>query len=272
MKSESPGATKAWHIERLLRQAAPDKKITAEIIDGVARELYCSDVYVRAVARKLGYETSGQFISLRDEVVEMLAQRYPDKQLEQGSLSEIAEEMGLSRERIRQIATREGYIAYKDNIALKRRNCSHCNKPLVAKDASTARTRKYMFCDNNNVCRDAFRKEHYYTETPCEICGTPIPFRKSLLTYKMKPRFCSNPCQGKFFGARMAEVWSHSRRCPRTKEGLLQDFPNAFTEEDFRNKYKYSHASSRKYVAEFQEKGWLIVVGKKPTKYAFTIR
>lgn len=111
-----------------------------------------------------------------------------DGHVPQGVLSEISRKLGVSRERIRQIAKREGYIMNRSKKVRKVFECVNCHKEFSVNRIN----QKYC----SLKCRIEHRKKRYFITFKCQICG------KEKTQYKSKGSgvFCSKTCHGRYLG------------------------------------------------------------------------
>lgn len=128
---------------------------------------------------------------LANRIAIKLRDYFPDKRVHRGELTLVANELGVSRERVRQIANKLKYTAanevYRQETA---RVCEVCGKVFFSK-----RRRKY--CSG-----DCYKKhlEKYWTTVFCKECGRGIRVLKSYVSIGRAPTFCGKVCQGKFLG------------------------------------------------------------------------
>ena len=120
---------------------------------------------------------------------QVLALRLGNPQLR---MVEIASQIGISRERVRQILKRAGQPT---NLFSGPRHCPSCGKTLSYK------IRKSGLC---LACLTASRHSQVYKTFICEICGQPFERRMSEVRaarkYGRRIRWCSHRCQGKDLG------------------------------------------------------------------------
>ena len=109
--------------------------------------------------------------------------------------AEIAEQVGVSRERVRQILNSEGLPT---RIAPRLRPCKVCGNPITNNNA------KYY-------CSMACLTKDHQVSLVCSICGKPFKIRTCDYEHRLRHKktnlwFCSKVCQGKWLG-------QHNRWC-----------------------------------------------------------
>ena len=108
-----------------------------------------------------------------------------------GILTEIGKEVGLSRERVRQIAVLMGYqTPWKTSREVNKSNCKICGNEFQ----STVGSR--LCCSKE--CYKTYHRKKYWTTINCKKCKKEKKFLKSLIEIGRKPVFCSKVCQGKW--------------------------------------------------------------------------
>lgn len=109
-------------------------------------------------------------------------------------LQQIATVAGVSRERVRQIAKKNGLITPKnpENVtSIVIRKCLFCKKELKVKRFSS---KKYC----SRKCATEYFSKKYWSKTQCQVCKNEIKYYRS--SFYRKPRFCSKRCQGSYMG------------------------------------------------------------------------
>jgi len=94
--------------------------------------------------------------------------------------SSIANEVGVTRERVRQIAQRNGYAPRKGILKLEM--CPLCGK--------TFKKRNRIYC--SSTC--AYKARHRRTVVNCFRCGKPIERRSGTMRNKTGRYYCSRSC------------------------------------------------------------------------------
>jgi len=115
------------------------------------------------------------------------------------TLQVIGDEVGLSRERVRQILKKEGLTTAHYIESPYKFFCPECGKPT-----------RWKFC--NKQCRD----KYLYIPVTCDNCGK-INYRlQSTVLYRVKNKlnlynghyFCNKRCQGQWMGKQNKAVRS----------------------------------------------------------------
>ena len=134
------------------------------------------------------------------EAVPMVIRTYKDSELTQ---SKIAEILGISRERVRQVVNKLGIDTRDGRISNRPKNlrfCRSCGKELA---------RNYVVKYKNNTagkCRECQSKEAF-VELKYDVCGITFKRRKTqhnraLRDYKGVGVFCSRKCWGTVAGTK----------------------------------------------------------------------
>lgn len=108
-----------------------------------------------------------------------------------GILSEIAKEVGVTRERVRQIAKAEGYLMPHQVTNKHISVCRICGKKFEGRTVA-------KYCSTK--CYE-IKKASYWTKKPCAQCGKIFTFRTSLTRIGREPQFCSKSCYGSHWGS-----------------------------------------------------------------------
>lgn len=160
-----------------------------------------------------------------------------DKNLTSGSATIISRKVGLSRERIRQIANYEGFITRNNpkNPHLYN-NCVYCGKKFKKEPGYTE------FCSSN--CHKKFLFYKYWTITECKNCHKYFIVRRSAFLSRGRT-FCGKTCQGEYvaktygFGSKKGK----NNMCLNAKYNLKtmsRDLPDLFTKQEFAKVYGYA--------------------------------
>lgn len=126
-----------------------------------------------------------------------------------GMLTDVGDDMGVSREYVRQIIVKMGLLSpQKVNKLLRTKKCLHCKKEYFAKKNQT-------YCSPE--CRRLDHHQRYYIDIPCFICKKPVSMLRTGYI-KEKKYFHSKVCQGKYIG----NYFSRGRQsyCPTDPEEL----------------------------------------------------
>ena len=125
----------------------------------------------RCHAKRRGLSKTGKSFEISNALQSAVA--FSNGNIPRGLLTKIANKFGVSRERVRQIAKKDGYIpvnkAYKEQ---KKKKCKICGKNFYASN------KKQVCCSPE--CYKQYRDKKYWTTKPCKNCGKPIKFRKAL--------------------------------------------------------------------------------------------
>ena len=108
------------------------------------------------------------------------------------SFAEIGRSLGLSRERVRQLARKAGSDAHK-NGKLQEYACAQCGGPFTVWPSKIKRGRR--FCSPECACRARGPRVPRLTFI-CEVCGETYTRKASKV--KRGTRFCSKACHGKW--------------------------------------------------------------------------
>lgn len=191
----------------------------------------CSGRYLTAVNR-----TPSMIQSYLRVVAKITGNQMPN-----GAQSIIAKEVGMSRERVRQIMNDMGLIPPNKLKAQLMRKCWYCGKEKPAKG-------NRMLC--NQKCSKEYRFYKYMQLKICEQCG------KGFLAYRRgrtngsrhgigstHQRFCGRICLGRFVGKKYGwgntEV-EHPTKYPKAISSLREELPRPFTIRDFEKIYEYT--------------------------------
>lgn len=125
-------------------------------------------------------------VAISSQIAQILSQRYPCKLAPRGTWRAIAEEVGVSGERVRQVATSEGWVLVKATPPMYRCACG-----TVQRSAA--------------LCSDC-----RYVELPCEECQKPVRTSAVNLAWRVARHpgsakytgrvFCGRPCFGRWAG------------------------------------------------------------------------
>ena len=120
------------------------------------------------------------------------------RQQPQLNATKIASQLGVSRERVRQILKKAGLPT---SFSSGPRHCSSCGKRLFYN------VRKFGMCQS---CLTASRHNQVYKTFVCELCGQPFERRMSEVRTAQKhgrrTRWCSKRCQVKSMGKAMGRA------------------------------------------------------------------
>jgi hypothetical protein len=166
-------------------------------------------------------------------VLEKLKLHAPDKMIRSGFLTYIGKDVGLSRERIRQIANQHGYQpSHETSRKLKIKNCYYCGNKFSSKYYTS------KFCTNK--CRIRF---HFYKHNTLEVCTfcklgylSPTSRRGEHLIY------CSKTCQGKDLAKNFGWGSPRDNRKPKyiSIDNVKDKLKEPFTTREFAVKFGYS--------------------------------
>jgi len=109
------------------------------------------------------------------------------------SLAEIGRRVGLSRERVRQIARKEGAAA-RSRGEQRELVCPECGKVFTVRSSSIEQRRR--FCSRECSARSQRGPRVERLTFSCEVCGQTYTRKASEV--KDGTRFCSKTCQGKW--------------------------------------------------------------------------
>lgn len=153
----------------------------------------------------------------------------PDRKLFMGCLKSIGDRVGLTRERVRQIAKKAGYQMPWTTAKLKRWGiCKNCNKKFH---------KKYLDQIVHTKCNKKYHQKIYFKSIDCKICGKKVTFRRCY--YLGEPVVCRD-CRPEYCGKVISVMLAKS---PEDRKELSADFPSVFTEKEFRKRYYYAHKS-----------------------------
>jgi hypothetical protein len=182
--------------------------------------------------------------SIKNKNVVKMLEEYSDenKNLINGAATIISKRVGLTRERVRQLANGAGFITYnnKKNVFLYSR-CFYCGKKF-RKNRSNRQT-----CSPS--CSRNYLFYRYWTIVECKQCHLYFIVRIS----KLKSRgryFCGKTCQGKWLADNYGFSVTNNNYRPLKYDinNLSKDFPDPFTKQDFARKYGYASGTTA-YVA-----------------------
>lgn len=156
-----------------------------------------------------------------------------------GMHSDIARELGVSRERVRQICKTLGYKPLRKLIV--RQDKKHC--VVCGKESGS---RKY--CSND--CRKKYIKDRYWTQKPCKQCGKMISYLRSE-EYKL-PVFCSKRCQGISIGKTVGFKPGMSYR--ESGRDKILEIKGNFTISDISKEFDVSLQTARNWISELKNK------------------
>lgn len=172
-------------------------------------------------------------VSRRENIIGLLNQ-YSDKDgnLIYGAGNIIAKEVGITRERVRQIAKRCGYItAQDDRNVFNYVPCLYCGTKFK-------RSHRKKFCSPN--CNKEYKFQLYHDLVECKQCH--FYFLANRKSVENRGRyFCSKTCQGKYIGEHYG-VGTKGNSCGQAfynTDNLEKDLTNIFTTKEFAEKYKY---------------------------------
>jgi len=160
------------------------------------------------------------------------------KKISVGLLTTIGNQVGVSREYVRQIAVKEKYIMPHKVAQLRKAKCKECGKtfPIVG---------SYMRDCCSPKCYKKRRKRLYWTTVKCKFCGEDIEYLKSRENVGREPVFCNKRCQGGYLGK--FNGGKERKKFARWRMGafsLKKFLPGAFTAIQFAKKLDYSTTSS----------------------------
>jgi len=129
-----------------------------------------------------------------------------DLALQGKTLEQIGDEYNLTRERIRQILSRESRkyrltikpsLIHSPKVTIR---CSVCNKEfLISQKVYQSARVKLFFC--SLLCRE----NHFFPKLNCDFCGKEFRRRRTLIKRSVRHKlytgehyFCSQPCFRKF--------------------------------------------------------------------------
>lgn len=155
-----------------------------------------------------------------------------------GLLAIIARELGVSRERVRQIAKKEGYVMPRRVVKMNRnRVCDVCGKKFYSKA-------KKKRCSEK--CSLIHRKKAYYTTSQCKWCGKEIEYLRSKKGSGRERKYCSKKCQGKYIGENygFSKQKLSKKELIRRRKKILMTVPQFFTINKFSEITGYSNTYS----------------------------
>lgn len=168
-----------------------------------------------------------------------------------GILTDVSKELGITRERARQMYNKLGYTNKKDFKA-EDLFCKNCNKKL---------SEKRTYCSRE--CKLSFTKNKYWMTSPCKKCGKEISHLKSMID--RYPVFCSKYCQGSYLGSSLNGKKRESvGRWSRVNEVLK--IKGEFTCENIMEICGVSYPTTRLWVKELIKKGLIFVASSKNTR------
>ena len=112
--------------------------------------------------------------------------------------TEMAREIGCSRERVRQILNDLNYVLVPNNSEKNTvvQYCSNCNVMVYVKKSKS--NKKYIFC--NNECENIYK----YQDLNCVECKNLYIIPRNIYNTRLrrgyKLNFCSKECQGRYLG------------------------------------------------------------------------
>lgn len=171
-----------------------------------------------------------------------------NKNLYSGAATTISLRVGLTRERIRQIANKEGYITYNNKNNAVRLNtdpCRYCGKKFT-------RNNHKVFCSLE--CRKMWHLYNYFLLIQCKFCNLYFVAPKGR-TLSHGRYYCGKSCQGKYLAHNFG-VGTENNENSKLKyniEKLKEELPELFTVNEFAKKYGYSgsvsaHSAIRRLV------------------------
>jgi len=160
------------------------------------------------------------------------------KKISVGLLTTIGNQVGVSREYVRQVAVKEKYIMPHKVAQLRKAKCRECGKPFPVVGSYT------RICCSPKCYKKRYQRL-YWTTTKCKFCGGDIKYLKSLEKSGRKPVFCNKCCQGGYLGN--LNKGKERKRFAKWRMGasnLKKLFPSTFTASQFAKKLDYSAIAS----------------------------
>ena len=161
------------------------------------------------------------------------------------TLQKIASEVGVSRERVRQILSKHGMAT---KAAQQRFHCRYCNIALAVTNAFGSRT-------STGVCRKCYKEYEFYTTLECDECHRLFSRRTALVLIELGKRnyqhvWCGHRCQGKWVGREYGTgVNGASEKLRLSSKQIVEkyvDFIIAYNNEKKINTWNYSQELSKK--------------------------
>lgn len=186
----------------------------------------------RCHANRHGYNKTGKS---RERIIELF-EKYSDsnKNLLPGVASLISVDIGLSRERVRQLANKMGYITYsnKKNV-FNKFNCLYCGKPTIRKN------KQYCSVDCSKMA--SFYRNHVLLQ--CKGCQLYFVTQRSDFENHGR-KYCSKICFGKYAGENYGfkkhpENAVNGLNSKYSLEEIEKEFPDGFTTVDFVKRFGY---------------------------------
>lgn len=170
-----------------------------------------------------------------------------------GMFTDVAKKIGVSRERVRQVAKKIGIGTMRKKLEEQSpKVCANCGKP--------SKTQKYC----SQTCKREFYDKKYYATTICEVCGKEVKYRKSREI--LKPRFCSKVCQGFFLGKNHQSVNKKIRR-----SSLLLKMEKPFSNLDVIKEFNVSKITAHNWISEQLALGNIKFSHKKGKGYVYSL-
>jgi len=175
-------------------------------------------------------------ISKLNPILLKLKEYVPDMKIRNGTLTYVANEMGCSRERVRQIAKMAGYQpAFETARYEKIESCWVCGKKFSKSNLSQTN----LFCSPK--CSIIHNEQKYWDIYQCEWCKLYFKNRRKLQKLRGQ-RFCSMSCKGKWLASKYGlGTPNNSGLCKKypSNEVIRIDFKEPFTTKEFAKKYGY---------------------------------
>lgn len=166
-------------------------------------------------------------------IIERLKEDIPGKEIRGGILTIIGNELGVTRERVRQVAKQNGYTMPHE-VSKKERtiHCLYCGKLFLKKYYNS------KFCRER--CAEKFHFYKYNTLSICRECG--LGFINPTSRSHRNKYYCGKTCQGKDIARKYG--WGSPNNPMKRKygnvENIKRDFKEPFTLNEFAKKYGYS--------------------------------
>lgn len=172
----------------------------------------------------------------RSNLLELFEKYSSEKMLMPGASTMISLEIGLTRERVRQLANKMGYITYLNKLnTFNKKGCLYCGKTGVKKN------RKYCSIDCSKMA--AFYIHHVLVQ--CKNCKLYFVAQKNDVENSGR-KFCNKICFGNFAGtnfgftAHPENGIGYLYKKSRFDIKELEVFKEGFTIADIAKKYNYT--------------------------------
>lgn len=167
--------------------------------------------------------------------------------LPHGCLTDISIRVGLTRERVRQIAEKEGYEEIMKLAAAKidKAKCAYCGKEYSRRSKNT------IYCSAE--CRGERFKKKFTATTNCLICNKEIGYYA--VNRDRKPKYCSYICHG----SAMSKGW-HVRTDLTQKVDML--YGTTFTAKQLAAILEITPGNAHVKIRRLIKTGFVSQIGK----------